>query len=101
MSLSFIWHENAILSLQEENTFILKKWNEQEVEKFNNLVNENLERLLINPKIGLYNKQLNTYCLVISKQTTLYYDFNLDLGNIELLIFWNNLKNPDDLIKLL
>ncbi len=101
MNLSFVWHKNEILSLQEENTFILEKWNDKDVEKFTKLVNENFERLLLNPEIGQYNQKVNAYSLVISKRTAMYYNFNIELGNIELLIFWNILKNPNDLIKLL
>ncbi len=100
MRLSFIWHKNAILSLQEENTFILSKWNEIEVQKFNDLVEENLERLANNPKIGRLNSFFNVYYLVISKQTTLYYNFDETNKTIELYLFWNNLKNPDQLLKL-
>ena len=41
------------------------------------------------------------YSIVISKQTTLYYNFNPLIKIIELHIFWNNSKNPADLAKLL
>ena len=101
MIFNFIWNKNAEITLQEEASFILKKWNEIEVEKFEYLVIENLDRLSINPEIGIYNKQLKVFYLVISKQTTLYYDFNKKTKVIEILLFWNNLKNPDDLTKLL
>lgn len=101
MIFNFIWNKNAEITLQEEASFILKKWNEFEVEKFKYLVLENLDRLSINPEIGIYNKQLKVFYLVISKQTTLYYDFNKKTKIIEILLFWNNLKNSDDLVKLL
>ena len=95
------WNSIAEIALQEESYFILLKWNAEEVQNFIDLVNENLERLSKNPKIGIYNKKLIIYYLVISKQTTLYYDFNIETNVIELHLFWNNLKNPKDLIKLL
>ncbi len=101
MIYKFHWNSNAEITLQEESYFILLKWNAEEVQKFKDLVEENLERLSQNPKIGIYNKKLNVYYLVISKQTTLYYDFNIQTNVIELHVFWNNLKNPQDLIKLL
>lgn len=72
-----------------------------EVQKFQNLVLENLERLSKNPEIGIYNKKLKTYSLVISKQTTLYYNFNSSSKVIDLYAFWNNSKTHDDLTKLL
>lgn len=101
MIFNFIWNKNAEITLQEEASFILKKWNEIEVEKFEYLVIENLDRLSINPEIGIYNKKLKVFYLVISKQTTLYYDFNKKTKVIKILLFWNNQKNPGDLAKLL
>lgn len=101
MIYKFHWNSNAEITLQEESFFILLKWNAEEVQKFIDLVEENLERLSKNPKTGIYNKELNVYYLVISKQTTLYYDFSIQTNVIELYVFWNNLKNPQDLIKLL
>jgi len=65
------------------------------------LVVENLERLSKNPKMGVYLEKDNIYYLMISKQTTLYYKVSENDQRIDLLVFWNNQKNPDDLIKLL
>lgn len=101
MIFNFIWHKNAEITLQEEMFFILFKWNEKEVQKFQKLVDENLERLSKNPEIGIFDRKLKIYYLVISKQTTLYYSFNAENKEISLHVFWNNLKNPEDLKKLL
>jgi hypothetical protein len=101
MNYTFNWDSVAIDSYIEETEFILSKWNDLEVQKFQDLVGENLERLSINPSIGIYKNELKIYSLVISKQTTLYYNFNKQTKIIVLYLFWNNSKNPDDLIKLL
>ena len=95
------WDSTALDTYFEETEFILLKWNSNEVQKFKVLVEENLERLSKNPKIGIFNKTLKVYCLVISKQTSLYYSFSTKAKVIALHVFWNNLKNPQDLIKLL
>ena len=65
------------------------------------MVFENLNRLEENPLIGKYDKLLNVYVMVISKQTTLYYNFNQKDKVIDLHVFWNNQKNPEDITKLL
>lgn len=101
MSYILTWDSTALDTYFEEIDFILYKWNVNEVKKFKDLVNENLERLTKNPEIGIFNFKHKVYSLVISKQTTLYYDFNSITNQIELIVFWNNLKNPDDLTKLL
>jgi plasmid stabilization system protein ParE len=91
----------AFDTYQDEIDFIYLKWNAKEVQKFQNLVQENLKRLSKNPKIGIYKSELNVYSIVISKQTTLFYNFDINTKIIDLYIFWNNSKNPDDLTKLL
>lgn len=101
MSYTLIWSSTSIDSYFEEAEFILKKWNIKEVEKFSILVEESLQRLSKNPEIGVYNKNSAIYSFVISKQTTLYYNFNIETKNIRLHVFWNNLKNPNNLSKLL
>jgi hypothetical protein len=91
----------AIESYVAETEFIFSKWNYNEVEKFTVLVNENLIRLSKNPNIGVYNKKFKQYYLVISKQTTLFYNFTIQTKIIELHLFRNNQKNPEELNKLL
>lgn len=93
------WKSLAEIIFSQEMIFILSKWNQKEVDKFAFLVDENLSRILQNPFIGQPIKSI--YKVVISKQTTLYYKVIESDKTIELLVFWNNQKNPSDLIKLL
>ena len=101
MSYSFKWQPISELTYYAEIDFILLKWNVKEAQKFKDLVDENLLRLSINPSIGIYINELKIYSVLISKQTTLYYDFDENTKIINLYVFWNNSKNPVDLIKLL
>lgn len=101
MSSLLIWKYVALNTYIEEINYILLKWNNKEVQKFKDLVVENLERLSKNPKMGVYLEKDNIYYLMISKQTKLYYKVSENDQRIDLLVFWNNQKNPDDLIKLL
>ena len=101
MSYSFSWQPNSEITYYGEVDFIFLKWNFEEVQKFELLVEENLNILSKNPKIGIYKNDLKVYSIVISKQTTLYYNFDENTKIIELYVFWNNSKNPQDLTKLL
>lgn len=101
MSYSFRWQPIAEYTYYAEIDFILLKWNIREAQKFKELVDENLVRLSENPLIGIYNNSLKSYSILISKQTTLYYGFDENTKIIDLYVFWNNSKNPADLIKLL
>lgn len=93
------WTFKAESSYYEEIEYIYLKWNIKEVVKFEDLVSTELARLVQNPKIGRLSN--NKFSLTISKQTTLYYRINEKEKSIELLLFWNNQKNPEELNKLL
>lgn len=95
------WKEIATNTYFKEIDFILSKWNEVEVQKFEDLVYDFLATLSKTPEIGIYNSEHNCYSLVISKQTTLYYKIIEDKSQIDLILFWNNKQNPNDLTKLL
>ena len=95
------WKTIATYSYFNEIDFILSKWNEIEVQKFEDLVYDFLETLSKNPEIGIYISENDCYSLVISKQTTLYYKIIEDKSQIDLILFWNNKQNPVNLKKLL
>ena len=92
------WKSLAEITFSQEMIFILSKWNQKEVDKFAFLVDENLSRIVQNPFIGQPIKSI--YKVVISMQTTLYYKVIESDKTIELLVFWNNQKNPSDLTAL-
>lgn len=95
-----IWTDLAFESFEDETFFILMKWNLDEVEKFSILVFDFIEIL----KTGIVQSRTtywaSTYFHVISKQTTLYYQI-INEDTIELLLFWNNQKDPNTLKAML
>ncbi|WP_309609892.1 hypothetical protein [Flavobacterium sp.] len=101
MILTIEWKPQAISSYYLEMDFILLKWNAIEVQKFEDLVDEFLKTLSLKSEMGKYSTQYNCYSIVISKQTTLFYKILKDKNQLDLILFWNNAKNPNDLTKLL
>ncbi|RXR30610.1 hypothetical protein EQG68_11150 [Flavobacterium piscinae] len=101
MTYQIIWQPNSQISYYDEIDFIFRKWNHKEVQKFQDLVFENLNRLSENPLIGIYDNSNKIYSIVISKQTKLFYTIDLINKVVDLHLFWNNSKNPQDLNKLL
>ncbi|TDE30276.1 type II toxin-antitoxin system RelE/ParE family toxin [Flavobacterium ranwuense] len=95
------WLTLAELTFLDEIDFILRKWNTNGVEKFTILVYSFIDALSQNPTIGKYSPKRKIYSLVISKQTTLYYNVLKDKKQINLVLFWNNKQNPSLLNKLL
>ena len=94
------WTDLAKETYFAEIDFIYQKWNSKEVVKFEYLVEIEINRISKNPLIGKLEFG-NCYVLIISKQTTLFYRIKNEIQSIELILFWNNLKNPDELINLL
>lgn len=101
MAYLIYWSVLSKESFNDEVDFIFLKWNSEEVFRFIKLVESTVERLSIRPEIGIYRKEKGIYSFVISKQTTLFYRINKIQNQVELILFWNNSKNPVDLIKLL
>ena len=95
------WSQLSKIIFSEEIYFILRKWNQTEVDKFSELVYNHLERLTKNPEIGIFDSKFNCFSIVISKQTTLYYRILESEKKIELVLFWNNKQNPVHLKKML
>lgn len=99
MSYKIIWTHLALSSYDDEIDYIYFKWNLNEVLKFEQLTIFELDRLSKAPKIGILKN--NSYSILLSKQTTLFYILKENEETIELLLFWNNQKNPEELNKLL
>lgn len=95
------WSTLAEITLDNEIDFILRKWNLVEADKFVSLVYDHLESLTKNPEIGIYNPKYDSFSIVISKQTTLYYRILESEKKVALILFWNNKQNPIHLNKLL
>ena len=94
------WTPTAQSSFVDEVDFIFRKWNYKEISKFEDLVENEISRVALNPQIVIQNSN-GISSLVLSKQTTLYNRIKDNDYLVELLLFWNNLKNPNDLYKLL
>ena len=95
------WKPLATNTYFDEMEFILSKWNEVEVQNFDDLVYDYLNTLSKSPEIGRFDSENNCYSLVISKQTTLHYKIIEEKSQIDLVLFWNNSQNPKLLSKLL
>ncbi len=70
---SIHWSKLAEITFSEEMDFIFEKWNQNEVDKFILLVENNIENLSKNPFLGRKSGNKNIYSFVISKQTTIFF----------------------------
>ena len=90
---SIHWSKLAEITFSEEMDFIFEKWNQKEVDKFGLLVQNCLQSISENPKIGKNESENQVYSFVISKQTTIYFKISEIELRIDLILFWNNKKN--------
>lgn len=95
------WSALSKESFNDEVDFIFLKWNLEEVSKFIELVNLTIQRLAFKSEIGIFRPEKKIYSLVISIQTTLFYKVNSVQNQVELILFWNNKRNPEELRELL
>mgnify|MGYP003561622108 FL=1 len=91
---SIHWSKLAEITFSEEMDFIFQKWNQKEVDRFGLLVQNCLQSISENPKIGKNESENQVYSFVISKQTTIYFKISEIELRIDLILFWNNKKNP-------
>jgi plasmid stabilization system protein ParE len=75
--------------------YLLDEWTVKDATNFIAKVDEYLSIISKNPKTFSATKYRNTHVVPIVPQITLFYRINNK--NIELLRFWNNLKNPSNL----
>jgi plasmid stabilization system protein ParE len=95
------WTTLALLSFEAEIDFILEKWNPQEASNFVKLVDDFTIQLRQNPFIGKPASKNEFRAFVLSRQTTVFYQVFEDKKRIDLQLFWNNLRDPNDLKSLL
>jgi len=95
------WTNLAEISYENELNFIAEKWTINEVIKFMDLTDNFIKTLEKGVLIGKISFKTKIHSFVISKQTTLFFDYQLDKKTIELLLFWNNSQDPKKLKELL
>lgn len=79
MEYKIVWVPLATETYLEEIDFIYLKWNQNEVDTFVLLVDENLKRLSINPYLDKIYKSV--YKIIENEK------------RVELVYFWNNKKD--------
>lgn len=91
--------DSAEYSYEEEIIFILKKWNQKEVNNFAFLVDDFIISIAQSPYIGRQSNFKGYLQFTLSSQTTVYYQVNEKEQIIYIVYFWNNKQNPKTLKK--
>lgn len=101
MTYKIDWKIIATYCYNNETDFILAKWNEIKVKKFEILIYDFLAILSKYSKIGIFKFHHSHKSLAIVKQTTSYYKMISDSSQIDLILFCKYKQNLIYLTKLL
>ena len=94
-----VWTPLGLKSLDKTTNFIEEQWNEDIAENFLDRLDERIEQLKTNPRIGPTYKQTEFRQLLIHPLVTLYYELKSD--HIILALVWANKQDPDELLEQL
>lgn len=90
-----VWTPLGLKSLDITADFIEEQWNEDVANSFLDRLDERIEQLKRNPRIGPTYEQTEFRQLLVHPLVTLYYEFKTDY--ISLTLVWANKKDPDEL----
>ncbi len=96
MTYKIIWSKTAEIDYIKNIDFLLEKWYKKQVLNFIDDVNTNLNLIKNNPEIFALTEYRNVRSVLIVKQIRLFYRISNN-NTIELIRFWNNYQNPDNL----
>ena len=71
------------------------QWNEDVADNFLDRLDDRIEQLKVNPRIGPTYEQTEFRQLLIHPLVTLYYELKVD--HINLTLVWSNKQDPDEL----
>ena len=90
-----VWTPLGLKSLEKTTAFIEEQWNMEVTDSFLDRLDERIEQLKRNPKIGPNYEQTRYRRLTIHSLVTLYYELKND--HIRLVLVWANKQDPEEL----
>ncbi len=89
-----IWSEEAVRNLEEILDYIVNRWTQRDVNNFKTKLSRQLNLISQNPNLfPVSGVQPRLRKAVLSRQTTIFYEFSND--SVHIVYLFNNAKNPD------
>jgi len=95
MPYAVYWAPTAKKSYVQILKHIQERWTEKELIVFINRTEEVISHMSNNPLLYPYSQQHDVHKCVIMPQVSLFYRRKLDV--VQLLLFWDNRRNPKKL----
>lgn len=97
--MKIIWTPLGLKSLDKTTRFIEQQWNTEVADVFLDRLDDRIEQLKANPRMGPTYGQMEYRQLIIHPLVTLYYELKADY--ISLVLVWANKQDPEELRKKL
>lgn len=97
MSYDIIWSPEARKSYLKILLYLDENWSYSELETFEDHAKKVLHLIRYFPEIYEYSKESDTHRCVLTEQVTLFYRVKKESEEVELLIFWDNRRDPNEL----
>jgi plasmid stabilization system protein ParE len=98
MVLNVRWTPESEDTFSDIINYLEQEWTEKEIRKFAQKTQKIVSKIAKNPRMFKASGKVEIRRAVITKQTSLFYHINEVSNLITLLAFWDNRKNPNDLI---
>jgi len=96
MSLQVVWMPEAEKTFNDQIDYLASIWSTKVLHSFIDRVFEVIERVSEQPEVfPVFRKEQNIHRCVVHRNLSMYYRIGDD--KIQILIFWPNKRNPDDL----
>ncbi len=95
MKKKVLWSARALADYENILEYIDETWSFKEVRKFDELMENAIYSITQNTEIGAVSKKKNVRRLVISKQTSIYYQVKKEV--IYIITLSDNRQNPSKL----
>ncbi|MFH5885693.1 type II toxin-antitoxin system RelE/ParE family toxin [Halalkalibaculum sp. DA3122] len=97
MPYDIIWTPTARRSYVDILKYLNEHWSQTELIEFEAHVSEVLQLIAQFPMIYEYSEQSDTHRCVLFSQVSLFYQVKKQTTEVELLLFWDNRQDPENL----
>jgi len=97
-SYTITWSPNARITYYKILEYLEQNWTMKEIKTFIERTEQVIDHISQHPLHYPYSKESDTYKCVFISQVSLFYRLRIKSNEIELLVFWDNRRDPAKLL---
>jgi len=94
MAYKIRWTEEAIETFDKIIEYLENRWTDREIVKFVNKTNQILTQISEHPEMCKSSFKMKIRMGIITKQTSIFYQIDIQNKTIVILSFWDNRQDP-------